>query len=144
MTTCRWALFLQLATTWPLVGVIWFVQIVAYPLFKHVGAAEFGAYHHNHARLITFVVAPLMLGELAGALASVLFPDPALPRTTAWLGASLAIAAWVVTLFAAVPLHNVLARGFDASAHARLLGANWLRTAIWTARGVLLLGMVAR
>jgi len=55
---------LQLGTTLPLVGLIWFVQIVAYPLFARVGADAFPAYHEAHARLITFVVAPLMVLEL--------------------------------------------------------------------------------
>jgi hypothetical protein len=36
-------------------------------LFAHVGAAAFPAYHTQHTRRITWVVAPLMLTELASA-----------------------------------------------------------------------------
>jgi len=87
MTIARACLLVQLGTL-PLVGLIWFVQIVAYRLFERVGVAEFPAYHAAHARLITFVVAPLMLGELAAALAGVAYPDRSLPREVAWLGAA--------------------------------------------------------
>ena len=38
----------------------------------------------------------------------------------------------LVTVALSVPAHGVLAGGFDAAAHARLVGTNWLRTAAWT------------
>ncbi|MFT6364052.1 MAG: hypothetical protein ACJAZ8_002475, partial [Planctomycetota bacterium] len=38
-------LFLHLALTWALVGLIWTVQLVQYPSFALVGEAEFAAYH---------------------------------------------------------------------------------------------------
>jgi hypothetical protein len=140
----RAALLLQLATTLPLVGLIWFVQIVAYPLFARVGADAFSAYHEAHARLITFVVAPLMILELAGALAGATMDDPVMPRGAAWLGAALAVAVWLVTFFVSVPRHDALTRGFDVRAHDVLVATNWLRTAAWTFRGGLLVWAVAR
>jgi hypothetical protein len=33
---------------------------------------------------------------------------------------------------------RALARGFDADVHARLVGTNWIRTAAWSARALLL------
>lgn len=46
----RIAFVVQLGTTLPLVGLIWLVQVVSYPLFLHVGRAELAAYHEAHAR----------------------------------------------------------------------------------------------
>jgi hypothetical protein len=43
-----------------------------------------------------------------------------------------------------VPQHAVLARGFDADAHASLVTTNWVRTVAWSARGLMLLGIVER
>jgi hypothetical protein len=37
------------------------------------------------------------------------------------------------------PRHETLRHGFDPSAHAALLATNWIRTAAWSARSVLLL-----
>ncbi|GAC1555130.1 MAG: hypothetical protein NVS3B10_16210 [Polyangiales bacterium] len=139
----RAALLVQLATTLPLVGLIWFVQVVAYPLFARVAAADFVAYHASHSRLITYVVAPLMVGELASAMAWLLWPLEGVPRPVAWVGAALAVTTWVVTMFVSVPQHEVLARGFDPRAHELLVVTNWLRTAAWTARGAILLWVVA-
>ena len=130
---------MQLATTLPLVGLIWFVQVVAYPLFARVAPADFRPYHEAHSRRITYVVAPLMLAELLGAIAWLIWPLDDVPRKVAWVGAALAVTVWVVTMFVSVPQHDVLARGFDARAHDLLVVTNWLRTAAWTARGATLL-----
>jgi len=139
----RLALLAQLATTLPLVGLIWMVQIVAYPLFARVGAAAFPAYHAGHAQLITFVVAPLMVVELGGAIASVFARPPSMPAAVAWLGLALALALWLTTMFVSVPQHEILARGFDARAHQILVATNWIRTLGWSLRGALLVWVVA-
>jgi hypothetical protein len=139
----RAAFVVQLATTLPLVGLIWLVQVVAYPLFARVGTGDFAAYHAAHSRLITVVVGPLMLGELVGALAWVVAADDTVPRWLAWVGLALVAVAWLVTAFASVPQHEVLSRGFEARAHALLVSTNWLRTFAWTARGALLLWLAS-
>jgi hypothetical protein len=57
------------------------------------------------------------------------------PRWLVWLGAVLAAVPVLVTVTLSVPAHEQLAGGFDAAAHARLVGTNWLRTLAWTAHG---------
>ena len=103
-----WALA-HCAITWSLVGVIWMVQLVHYPLMRHVTHA----YHAEHMDAMGFFVAPLMLLELALVLAPCL-PDmggtgravldaapglsansvhelAALPRGRVWGGAALLV-----------------------------------------------------
>ncbi|MCG8583206.1 MAG: hypothetical protein MI757_00650, partial [Pirellulales bacterium] len=62
-------LLLQLVSTLTMVGVIWFVQIVHYPLFGLVGTSDFGRYEQVHQNRTTRVVAPLMLIEAVTAVA---------------------------------------------------------------------------
>ncbi len=85
-----------------------------------------------------------MLGELVGATLGAVYVGRAMPREAAWLGAALAAAAWLLTMFVSVPKHEVLARGFDPRAFELLVTTNWYRTVLWTARGALLLWAVAR
>lgn len=144
MSPGRITLLAQLGTTLPLVGLIWLVQIVSYPLFAKVGRAEFASYHEAHARLITFVVGPMMVGELLASFAWALLPEHHEGRWVAWLGLALTIATWIFTFALAVPRHDALARGFDGATIASLITVNWLRTAAWTARGGLLLWALAR
>jgi hypothetical protein len=120
------------AATWALVGLIWTVQVVHYPLFASVGGEEFRRYHARHTRQITWVVAPLMAVELVTALLLL-----ARGEREPWLVASVAPLAfnWLATWRVQIPLHNQLAAGFDADAHRRLVTSNWGRTAAWSLRG---------
>lgn len=135
MTLARLAWLAQIGTTLPMVGLIWFVQVVAYPLFALVGPAEFARYHQAHSTLITWIVGPLMLVELAAALAWTFDTGGLVPRSVALAGLGCVVLAWLVTVLASVPQHAILAQGFDARAHASLVATNWLRTLAWTVRG---------
>jgi hypothetical protein len=139
MSPGRLAMLVQLAATLPLCGLIWMVQVVVYPQFARVGPAEFAAYHAAHARLITLVVGPLMLAELSAALLGIVARDDHVPPALAWLGLALTGVAWMTTMFASVPQHNVLSAGFDERAHEVLVATNWIRTLAWSARGALLI-----
>lgn len=146
MTTepSRWLLLAQVASTFVMVGVIWIMQVVHYPLFAAVGADGFARYAEAHSRLVTFVVAPLMLVEATSAGLAALAPDPAMPAPGRWLGVALVAVIWASTAALQVPQHGRLAQGFDASAHGFLVASNWIRTVAWTARGALLLAWLAR
>ena len=47
-------------------------------------------------------------------------------------------AALLSTVLLQVPLHARLAAGHDEHAARRLVATNWIRTAAWTSRGVML------
>jgi hypothetical protein len=124
------------AATWALVGLIWAVQLVLYPLFAQVGADTFRAYHARHTRQIAWVVAPLMAIELLTAV--LLLKGGA---REGWLLTSFVPLAfnWLSTWRIQVPLHHRLAGGFDAEAHRCLVTSNWWRTTAWSLRGACLL-----
>ena len=56
------------AATWAMVGVIWFVQLVHYPLFAAHAGDGFRAVMAEHQRRTFRVVFPLMLTELVTSL----------------------------------------------------------------------------
>jgi hypothetical protein len=141
VTNVEWSLWCQLATTLPLLGVIWLVQLVVYPQFARVGAAEFCDYHRYHSSRITWVVAPLMLGEAIAAIAFWILSD-ATTKLLATIGLALLLAAWTATAAIAVPAHNRLASGFDRSAFRQLTHANTARVMVWSARAVVVLYLV--
>lgn len=123
-------------------GLIWFVQIVHYPLFDDVPEVGFSAYERRHQQRTTWVVAPLMFIELgtAAALASGLAPD--VPMAWAWTGLGLMLGVWAATFFVSVPLHAKLEHGKNAAVIRKLVSTNWVRTVLWTARGVLAIFML--
>jgi hypothetical protein len=112
-------------------GVIWFVQVVHYPLFAYVGdGAAWHEYHNRHARQTTWVVAPVMLVEAMAAAWWVYTT----PGTASILAASVLGVVWLSTFLLQVPLHGQLAHGFSKRSVGRLVIGNWIRTAGWTLR----------
>src|SRR5215212_9645273 len=127
------------AATLFMVGVIWFVQLVHYPLFARVGRPGFAAYSGSHARLTGLVVGPPMLLEAATAVALVVWTPPGISVPLVWVGLILVAGIWLSTAFLQSPRHTTLGRGFDPSAHRFLVTSNWLRTVLWSLRGLVVL-----
>ena len=136
-------LLAHVAATWFMVGLIWFVQIVHYPLFGRVGAEGFPAYAESHSRLTSWVVGPPMLLEASTAVLLLFFRPGSVPASLAWIGAALLAAVWLSTAFLQVPRHTTLGLGFDAEAHRLLVLSNWTRTIAWSLRGLIVLQMTA-
>lgn len=129
----------QLAATLVMLGIIWFVQVVHYPLLSSVDESGFAWYAQRHQVLTSWVVAPTMLLEgITGALL-LLVPPAGAPPWSLWLAASLLVVVWLSTAFVQVPCHQRLSAGFDAATHRSLVRTNWIRTACWTGRGVILI-----
>lgn len=137
------ALLLNAAATLFMTGLIWFVQVVHYPLFAAVGSAESAAYASRHQALTTLVVGPVMLAELAGALWLAILPPTGVPAWIPRVCLLLLGAIWVSTALWQVPLHQRLLGGHDASTIASLVGGNWLRTTLWTVRAAAAIWMIA-
>lgn len=137
-------LLIHAGATWAMVGLIWFVQVVHYPLFTHVGRTEFTAYERAHQSRTTVVVAPLMLIELAAAVALLWLHPESVSAVLAWLGVGLIAVLWLLTYFVQVPQHVRLAGGYDSVIQQKLVRSNWVRTMAWSARGVIALAMIAQ
>ena len=126
-----------------MVGLIWFVQIVHYPLFGKVGTEGFRAYAEAHSRLTTRVVGPPMLLEISTAILLLFVRPESVPTSLAWVGAALLAVVWLSTALLQVPRHTTLGSGFDVEAHRFLVVSNWTRTIAWSLRGGIVLWMTA-
>ncbi|MEM1044277.1 MAG: hypothetical protein AAGI91_16840 [Bacteroidota bacterium] len=143
MTTAHALVLAHLFATLTMFGVIWIVQVVHYPLFAGVGADGFVAYEASHQARISVIVLPAMLLELGTAVALLWTRPEVVPAWMVWTGLALVGVIWLSTAVLQVPMHTALSSGFDADAHARLVGTNWVRTAAWSLRAGLVLWMTA-
>lgn len=130
-------LTLHLAVTAAMVGLIWFVQVVHYPLFDRVGAGGFSEYESAHRWRTSFVVGPLMGVELLTAVVLLVDPPDSLGRSLPLAGLVVLLVVHASTVLLQVPAHDRLNLGHDPAVVARLVRTNWVRTAGWTTRGVL-------
>ena len=134
--------WINIESTWFMIGLIWFVQIVHYPLFGYVGSKEFETFHEHHKTLITPVVGFVMIVELV-TTGILIFQIPVgMPNWTVIVGIILIGVIWISTLFLQIPYHNKLSSKFDDNVLMMLLNTNWIRTICWSLRGIMVLIML--
>lgn len=119
-------------------GLIWFVQVVHYPLYSHVGSACFQSYQSNHVKWTGFVVGPVMLVEALSGIALLFQPQDQVSFWGLLTGLILLFGIWLSTALLQVPVHTHFRSKFDPQIHKRLVNTNWLRTTSWTFRSLLL------
>ena len=136
-------LLIQCAVTCYMMGLIWFVQVVHYPLFARVGDQASVAYQGAHMRRTTWVTLPPMLVEAVVVLILLIPSEGHQPGWMEWVGALLLGVIWLSTFLIQVPCHEKLAVSFQAAVHRRLVATNWIRTLCWTLRAGLALAMMA-
>jgi len=143
MDPLSWCLLIHAAATGVMTGLIWFVQVVHYPMFADVAqqslgspdaAERFAKHEQAHQQRTTLIVLPTMTVELITAGLLLFWLPPGTAATLAWAGFVLLLLIWASTFFIQVPCHQKLARGFQEKTHRRLVASNWLRTAGWSAR----------
>jgi len=135
--------FAHAGMTWFMVGLIWFVQIVHYPLMGKVSASGFPEYSAGHQRRTTWIVAPAMIAEAGCAIVLAWFPQGySADSPVQWVGLGLLVLVWTSTFAIQVPLHSRLSTDFDENVWRRLVNTNWVRTIGWTGRGITALLML--
>jgi hypothetical protein len=137
METSKLFLLLWTALVFWVVGHIWIVQIVVYPLFAQVGAADYTRYHRFYLRRIRL---PVIIPGFASFLmpAALALYGPAVP---AWMSVANIAAGGVglmVTVLLEIPRHFRLESGGKNDALiAELIRYNWLRTLSMSAQAVI-------
>ncbi len=121
--------------TWFMVGLIWTVHHVHYPLFADVGPAEYVEFQAEHVSRIGLVLAVPWLVEGVATLGLLLLARRRREIVTVLVGAVAAAGVLVISGLASAPAHSELADGFDAAVHDRLMAWNLVRALLWTVKG---------
>ena len=132
----------QLVSTWYMTGLIWFVQLVHYPLMNRVSPPNYVAFQQAHMNRTVWAVGPMMLLEAITATL-LLFTRPEIfSMNLALIGFGLVLVLWISSAVFQVPCHFKLEKGFDPVPHRRLVQTNWIRTVAWSLRSALLAGVL--
>lgn len=128
--------------TWTMVGVIWFVQVVHYPLLSVVPVEAAAGVAVEHQRRTGWVVMLPMALEGVTTLMLLAMVPVGVAWFVPWLaGVPLAVALGATVLLS-VPRHARMAANPDPSVGRELVTTNWVRTVAWTLRGVIVAGML--
>ena len=128
-----------------MVGLIWTIHVVHYPLFAEVGASNYVEYQSAHVERIGLVLAfPWLLEGLTLLGVLLLAVERRDLRVPAFVGAIAMAMVLVISGFWSAPAHGELADGFDAAVHDRLMTTNLVRTLAWTVCGASAVWVMAR
>lgn len=121
-----------------MVGIIWMVQVVHYPLMEFVGEPQFQEYSEKNQRWTTWVVIGPMLFECVTGGLLLIKSSELRSSVLFWISLGLLAAIWLSTAFLQVPLHTKFLTGFSVANVRMLVLTNWIRTLSWTMRATLL------
>jgi uncharacterized membrane protein len=138
-------ILLHFAASAYLAGLIWVIQIVHYPMLGELDPHRAAAACARHANVITPIVAPAMLIELAAVV--LMLPPVGIVKPVAslvpwlWVSLALVVVVWISTFAVQVPLHTRLqkqvAGTIDIEGVRLLVRTNWVRTVCWSVRALL-------
>lgn len=123
---------LRLAIDFGLVVLIWMVQLLIYPGFKHFGSDGLARWHKIYAGNMTLIAAPMMLAQLGLVFYFyIYFPYMLAPNI---IYAVLVALAWLTTFLFFIPMHAAIDKNpKDMALLKKITRYNWMRVMIWTA-----------
>jgi len=125
---------LHLLATGFMVGLIWTIHAVHYPLFAFVPEPYEPFQSEHMSRIAKLLIVPWGI-EVFTALGLFLTAKTDAQRTWSLVGGVLVVAIVAVTGLLAAPAHRRLLQCFDPEEHRHLMRVDLLRTLLWTARG---------
>ena len=121
---------LRLLTDFGMVVLIWIVQRIVYPSFLYYSPKELIIWHRIYTSRFTFIVFPLMVGQLAIS-GYQLFLEINLYTV---LSSVIIGLLWLSTFLQFVPIHAEISKGNKSQNFLNsLVSKNWIRTFLWTA-----------
>jgi hypothetical protein len=134
----RTLIVIHTAATMFMVGLIWTIHYVHYPLFALVGESTYVSFQAEHVERIGKLLFVPWLTEgitLLGVLALAFLGGRKALRVPAVINGAAMAVVLVISGFWSAPAHAKLADGFDKSIHDQLMTANLIRTLAWTVCG---------
>ena len=141
----RTLLVIHLAATLFMVGLIWTIHYVHYPLFAYVGESTYASFQAAHVeRIGKLLFVPWLIEgiTLIGVLALAFLGTHKVLRVPAVINGAAMAVVLVISGFWSAPAHAKLADGFDTSIHDQLMTVNLIRALAWTVCGICAIWMV--
>ena len=136
------ALYANTIATAVMVGVIWFVQVVHYPLLSLVPVESASAVAVEHQRRTGWVVMLPMTIEGVTTLLLLAMVPAGVAWFVPWLAGIPIAVALGATVLLSVPRHARMASNPDPTVGRELVTTNWVRTIAWSLRGLVAAGML--
>ncbi len=120
-------------------GIIWFIQVVHYRVFKYSAEDKSHRLFTKNIRRTKHVLYPIMTTELISTAILVFMPLPEQIAFFIYISALFLLIIWISTLMIQFPCLQKMKKGYDHKLMLFLRKTNWIRTCSWTLRSLALL-----
>lgn len=122
-------LTIRLLFDFGLLVLIWMVQRIIYPGFLHYSSKDLIKWHREYTSRFTYIVMPLMLGQLCIAIYQLILEIDAYTV----ISLIIIVLIWLSTFLLFVPIHSKISKGnVNEKLLNQLVYKNWMRTFLWT------------
>lgn len=136
------ALMINLFSSFILIGIILWAQLITLTLFQEIPISTFKSLYHNHYRRTKLLAIPLMAIEIISSMIIILFPPEHIPRIPLLINFGLVVLIWLSSILIQSPIHQRLAFNPGMEDIRLLEKTNWIRTILWNLKGILLIWIV--
>ena len=119
-----------------MVGVIWVIQLVHYPSFHFIDKDIYDSFQKFHMNKISIIVIPVMILELTTGFLLLIGNSKNILIIVSF---GILILIWGITGLFFSDAHGKLISGYNELIVNKLVSMNWIRTALWTFKMILLL-----
>ena len=124
----------QLVMTWMAIGIMLFLQVVHYPLYKKIKEG-FVDYERSYMGRAALLIAPLMLVEAITAILLIGVAPGGILTTLAGANLIVLLLIWLSTFLFQLNQHQKLSIRFSDKVLKGLIHRNWIRTLLWIIKG---------
>lgn len=130
----------QMVSTFSMFGIIWFMQLIHYPLLNNIRDG-FAQYERADLRRSASFIGPLLILDLVLSIYLIALETTSLLIRLATFNLVLNILYWLWTFLFQLQQHQKLSIGFSKTAIHKLLVSHWVRTSIWCLKVATLMWM---
>lgn len=134
-------LLVQVLTTWTLLGILWFVQVVHYPLFRRI-KENFVQYERANLRKTAALLLPLLFIDLITNVMLVISLEKGPYTFLISFALAMNIITWFSAFFFQIEQHHELSMHFSKNIIHKLVKTNWVSTIAWTVKAALIFTLV--
>jgi len=132
-------LLINLLSTILIAGILWFVQLVHYPLFNEIPAKNFINYGYYHSRKVSGIIKPLFIVDFTTLILLLILLGSNLSTNLMIVNVTIFIITIVLTQIIFIPIHQKLSKSPNSQTISQLIRLNWIRTLIWSLKVVFML-----
>jgi len=132
-------LLFNLISTLLIAGILWFVQLVHYPLFNEIPAKNMVNYGYYHMQKISGIINLLFIVDFITIVFLLLLVNSDLSATLMVINISIFLFIVFLTRITFLPIHQQLSKNPNSTLIAKLINLNWIRTLVWSLKVIFLL-----